>query len=193
MRPCHRVSLLRQMQANERGPQLTDRQRVYVDEYTATLDRRAAKAAAGFTSDAHLQDPDKFPAVADAIHAKLVERMQASNLKAEYVREYLLSVLELCPTDYFVLAHDGDWVIAPEAFAELPHEVKRLVERAELKTVQGRTYFRVEFISKQAALAMAAKFTLVQKHDISVSPVPWAEIAGKEDRDLVEEKLRELE
>jgi hypothetical protein len=114
--------------------------------------------------------------VQEAVQIKLQVREELSDLKAEYVRDYIQSVLELCPTDYFILAPDGDWVVDPEHFASLPQRVKRLVEGVELKYIGGRRVLSVKFISKASVLAMAARYTLTQTVHATVSQIPWDQV-----------------
>lgn len=123
---------------------------------------------------------------------KLKEHAERSKLTAEYVRRYILDVLELCPTDYFDIDADGDVTCDLAKFAQAPPEVKRLVDHVELKKLpRGEKVFVLKFVSKQAALALAARYTLVEKHDLNVRPtLPWEEIAGRvEEPDPIEQRL----
>lgn len=191
MSPAKRARLERAIQAEEDGPQLSPRQRALVDSYCTNFDEKKAREAAGLagTRGNRVDDPE----IADAIDKRLAQRERESDLKADYVRSYLLSILELCPTDHFVVNEDGDWCIDPENFATLPVEVKRLVEEVEVKFSRGQKIYKIKFISKTAALAMAAKFTLVQKAEVNIN-TPWDELARsamKEVADPVERRLAE--
>lgn len=149
------------------NPRMTPKQQYAAQEYVVTMDDKKLPNIAN-------------PAVRDLIKEKLLDWQAVSLLKGEYVREYIHSILELCPTDHFILAEDGEWAIDPEKFRELPHNVKRLVESVETRIVRGRVYYSVKFLSKTAALAMAAKYTLTQSVEVtSKQSPPWEVIAGK--------------
>lgn len=141
---------------------LTPKQQMYVLEYCTDLNRERAARSTGYDRKF---GPLKWTKgrVQRAIDVKLLERAERTELDSDYVREYIKSVLDLCPTDYFTIGEDGDWMIDPEQFRQLPMEVKRLVDGVELRQNKLGTFFKVNFLSKAAALAMAAKFTLVQK------------------------------
>lgn len=98
-----------------------------------------------------------------------------SVLNGEYVREYIKGIMELCPTDFFYLGEDGDWYIDPAEFRKLPQEVKRYVEGVELRMTRSGPRIKVNFVSKTAALAMAARYTLTAKEELKLN-FPWQEI-----------------
>lgn len=164
---------------------LNSRQRRFVEEYVVSFDSKDAARAAGY-SGTPAKKLQNHVGVQAAVDEKLAELAAKSELKAEYVREYILSILELCPTDYFMTGPRGEWMIDPELFKTLPHEVKRLVDSVELKIYRGEATFCVKFISKQAALAMAARYTLVQKVDARVTQVPWDELAKEAEREVAD-------
>jgi Terminase small subunit len=158
------------------------RRHVFAREYAQHLNVRRAAISAGYALRATIHRLLRVREVEEAVNAHLAAQEAVSQLKAEYIREYILSILEFCPTDYFYVAVDGSWAIDPEKFKDLPHKVKRLVERVELKFVGGTAIYSVVFMSKTAALAMAARYTLGQyeEHESDVArSVPWDEIAGE--------------
>lgn len=120
------------------------------------------------------------PVVGKLTRDKLTERSKRSELTGDYVRDYIFGILELCPTDYFIVGDDGDWCIDPEEFRKLPSEVKRYVESVDIKVdrKEGKTKYSVKFVSKSQALALASKYTMVEKHAVVSTTVPWGEIAG---------------
>lgn len=188
--PSKRARLLKELGLAESQAKLSPRQARLVDEYCEHLDERKAKQAASVRGSDAFDDPE----VKKAIEDKLKAREMVSDLKADYIRGYILSILELCPTDHFVLTDDGDWAIDPANFRELPHEVKRLVEEVEVKYSRGQRVYKIKFISKTAALAMAARFTLPQKFEVGPTGTPWDELARralKEVEDPVERRLAE--
>lgn len=171
---------------------LNDQERRFVEAYVESCDKKAAGEAASFHQPGRLM---KDPVVQLAIQRGMDEASEGSKLRAEYVREYIYDVLELCPTDHFFCMPNGEWCILPEHFYQLPHKVKRLVESVEQRTLpRGEKMFKVEFISKRAALAMAAKYTLVEQHAVQFKQVPWEELlnAEAEAQKTIEMKLAEL-
>lgn len=146
----------------------------FVEEYCIDFNRNRAAMEANMRGSptAFLRDPE----VAEAIVAKLKAHTEKSEMSAEYVRDYIMSVLELCPTDYFIPAPEGGWLITPEHFDSLPREVLRLIDEIEIRNVRGASYLAVRFLSKSAALAMAAKYTLTQHIEAKVATVPWEEL-----------------
>lgn len=173
--------------------QLSDQDRAYVDSYCVYF---STTRAAGAAKSA----PKRFKneLVERAIVEQLALKSAEHDLNADYVREYIRDALELCPTDYFLLGVNGEWMIDPVAFKQLPKSIKRLVDGVELKVVQGQAVFKVNFISKQVALAMAAKYTLTQKVEakVATTQIPWEQIAGpleSSGASAIERKIAELE
>jgi hypothetical protein len=179
---------------------LTDKERVFVAEYVKRYNRRTAAEAAGYASEQAsswqiLFGEARYKLVRVAIMERIAEVEAKATLQADYVRDYIYSILELCPTDYFTLGPDGEWMIDPKQFKELPLEVKRLVEGVEAKFIRGQLIFKVQFLSKTAALAMAARYTLTQKAEVEVKgAVPWDEIASaeKEAEDPIERRIADV-
>lgn len=170
--------------------ELEDSERKFVEAYLEHCDVKRAKLEAGVRKDMR-----KDVIVNLAIQQGMDQLGEESKLRAIYVRDYIYDVLELCPTDHFFPAPNGDWCIDPQSFACLPHEVKRLVESIEYRTLaRGETFFKVNFVSKKAALAMAARYTLVERHSVKVAQLPWEELmkAEQEAQVTVEQKLAEL-
>lgn len=124
--------------------------------------------------------PRKFTSVVSLILEKRMRDAEfASKLTPEYVREYLLGVLEFCPTDYFTPAEDGGWLCDPDTFSRLPHEVRRFVDHVEYRRVRGNQFLAVTFVSKTSALTIAAKYVLTQKIAVAAAVVPWDQLAAE--------------
>jgi hypothetical protein len=172
--------------------QLTPQERRWVDEYCVNFNKARAAAAAGYK-----RGPVDRPAVKVAIELRLEEYRDMSILDAQYVRDYIKSVLDFHPTDYFTLDRSGQWIIAPAEFRQLPDSVKRLVERVETEvTRDGRILFKVVFLSKTMALALAARYTLIEKHAVVESQIPWdkvVEAVQNVGADRVEQRLMEYD
>jgi hypothetical protein len=105
------------------------------------------------------------------------EQLEKSELSAEYTREYVRSVLDFQPTEYFRPALGGGWLIDEEGYSSLPTNVKRLIEEIEYRVVQGVVFLAVRFVSKTSALAMAVRLTHTGKiGSASSSSIPWDEV-----------------
>lgn len=171
---------------------LTLQDQRYVDVYCETFNKYTAARISH--APAHIFRHDE---IAAAIAERLAMLSKVSTLNAEYVREYIREVLELCPTDYFTLGPNGEWCIDPVSFRELPTSIKRLVDGVEVKIVKGEVLFKVNFLSKAAALAMAAKYTLTEHLHVKVDKtLPWEQIAGPLEReavDVVEQRIAAME
>lgn len=152
--------------------ELTPKQERYVEEFVVDLNKKRAAHAAGLSA------PPNNVHVDLAVRERLDEYNVKCELNAEYTREYILDTLELCPTDYFQVAPNGDMVIDLEEFNKLPHRVKRQVEGIDIVVIGGHKYYKVRFVSKGAAINLAARYTLTQKVAAAVVTVPWDMIQG---------------
>lgn len=178
------------------GDGLSDQERRYVEEYCVDCDRDAV-------AERLKLDPGdalgifRRQAVQRAIRDKLVEDGRYSSLNAEYVRDYIFHLMDFCPTDYFELASDGSWVITPEKFSDVPHKVKRYVQSVEVRRYGAEQQCVVKFVSKESALRLAAKYTLVEKSEMRVTVVPWDSLVldseiGEEKDAGIEHRIRAL-
>lgn len=161
---------------------LTDRELIFVAEYMVDFDGPRAASAAGYRHPyiiaKRILDEKRSKRIMLAIQDCVEARQNESRLTADYVRDYIRSVLDFCPTDWFVPSENGMTLIEQEKYETLPIEVKRMVESVELKNVRGQWLLSLKFISKSAALAMAARYTLVQKHEATVTAtIPWDKLA----------------
>ena len=175
-----------------RHPRLTDRQRAFAQNYVVHLNaNQAARDVKGVAPAARYN-----PQVAEYIEVLMEAREDGTRLKAEFVREYIYTIMTFCPGDYFRPGPDGQWMIDETAYALLPQTVRMLVETMTLIEFQGTRFMTVTFISKTAALAMAARYTLTQKIDAQVTNVPWDQIAKAYEnvaQDTIERKLETLD
>lgn len=105
---------------------------------------------------------------------KLAKIEEETQLKAKYVREYIYELLEFYPGDWFRPNGEGHWVIDEAAFQAIPHKVKRFIK--DFRLCDGGQ-IAVQFISKEKALELAARFTLIQKVENQNNSVPWHELA----------------
>lgn len=170
----------------EANKHLEDRDRAFIAAYMEDFNVKKAVRVAhvGYphmkqlTKAFHVHGPPSE--VRRAIDEEFMVREAESRLKAEYVRSYLLSVLELCPTDYLQVDDDGDWVCSPEKLADMPSAMRRLIETVEVKYSRGKRTLKIQFVSKSMALSIAARYTLVQKVEVTqVPPLNYDELYGK--------------
>jgi hypothetical protein len=171
---------------------------VFVNEYMKHFNAAKAARSVGLKSS-----PDRVgykylgrAEVQALIEQKVKERNEQSDLDDQYIRQYMKDVLDVCPTDYFTLNAQGEWVIAPEQFKLVPQSVRRLVENIESRFDRHGIHFKVTFISKTTVLAMAAKYTLTERHSIVSTTLPWDEIVRQAEAggtDLIEGVIKQLE
>lgn len=175
---------------------LSDQERAFVSEYTEHFDAEAAGFEVGLGPGAgkrFMQAP-AHSNVQRAVAEKQQERDGDSRLNAQYAKEYLYGLMELCPIDYFELGPDGDYYIDPGEMKKLPREVKRYIEGVELRRTKYGDFYTVKFVSKTAAMAIAARYTLTQKLEAAVltAQVPWSQVAaavGRKELDEVERRI----
>lgn len=168
---------------------LSDRERMFIAEYVSDFNEYRAALAVGYNHGRmgwRLLNSKKYRVVAVEAQKRIQELEKDCELRGDYVRAYVRAILEFCPTDYFVCGPDGDWIVDPDQFAQLPQEVRRLVERVELRYYGARKYLSVEFVSKTAALGHAVRMTHAQKIEAAVAQIPWDDIADVTEEDEVE-------
>lgn len=175
---------------------LTAIQQRWVEEYCVDFNDLRASRAVGFRRPMmpHFSQP-QFAMLLAAVQMRLMVLAERSVLNGDYVREYIKTVLEFSPIDFFQPAPEGGWMIAEDQFQHIPHTVKRLVESIEYRKIRGQDFLAITFISKTAALAMAAKYTLTQNINATVSQVPWEEMTRnleEQAMDSVEKRLESI-
>jgi hypothetical protein len=174
------------------------------------IDMNGARAArvAGFkhpdVAAAKLLNPDKYPLVAAEIKMALAQRELRALMTAEEVRRFIHTTLRFCPGDYFLPGRKGNqrgWLIEEEDYRRLPQEIKQLIEEMEARTQVFETpdgtkvtknVLWVRFVSKTAALGLAAKYSLTAKHSVGVAQIPWEEMfrsIPKDVPDLIEAEI----
>jgi hypothetical protein len=156
---------------------LTPQEQMWAWTYAVTGSSVIASNRVGYNTDRYLSYMRR-PNVAMTVDLARRELMKESKLDAEWIREYVMQILDFCPTDYMMPAEDGGWLMEPVMFDRMPREVKRLVEKVELRNIPRKgTYLAIEFISKTAALRIAAGFAAMEKM-VTPDQVPWDTIAG---------------
>lgn len=177
-----RLSLLNSLSDNANlGPQ----ERAFLNEYVRTMEPGKSAKRAGYFAPNNAADRllNTDNEVAAAAIARVTAAEEQSQLDAVYVRKYLKDVLDLCPTDYFLLGADGEWMIDPVQFRSLPVEVKRLVDGTEVRRVGQKLFFSVQFVSKQVALALAARYTLAKADQKSANDQFFRALMGVDEDD----------
>jgi hypothetical protein len=190
-----RRSLLRQLGPMSAMPALSPMRKAFVQEYAIHLNAKRAAENAGYKQPGTVgHNLTHEPAVAQAIQEKLAEREELSDLKADFVRDYIFTILTFCPGDYFRPGPEGAWVIDEASYALVPQKIRRLIESMMLVEYQGQRFMMVTFISKTAALAMASRYTLVQKVEGTLVQIPWDKVVKDVEGippDAIERKLEE--
>lgn len=165
---------------------------MFASEFASSLSVKRAREASGLRGTAF-----KDAGVQALIVAKLEEHDKRSQLNAEYVREYIHTVLEFQPMDFFTAAEGGGWQITQERYNELPSSIKRMIEHVEMRCIKGQFILGVTFVNKTQALRLAAAYTLTQHIEVDDKrTLPWDEIAGAKKSDAgeaVERRIAELE
>jgi hypothetical protein len=165
------------------------RQRKYVEEYTKDFNSSRAKKAAGLGKV-------RTPEIVEAVAVRVAEQSAKSDLDAEYVRQYIKSVLDFCPLDFFEPAEGGGWLMSEENYRNMPQSAKCLIEDVEYRKIRGDVFMAVKFLSKTAALAMAARYTLTQKFESQIATIPWDEVSRRleqETHDPIAKRLADLD
>lgn len=201
MSPARQAALLHKLfkppkQPTRLGSPHVLRSRTLVDQCSIDLDFHRVAKELGYTSAKTVvrlltKNKDLYMEL-----RRRVDQAEAyAELKAEYVRDYVRSILDFCPTDYFMPCPEGGWMLPEDKWGELPVHVKRLIESIEVKTIRGvGTFFSVKFVSKSSALSLAVRLVSLDKALQHTSPngtIPWSEIADRQrpPEDSVERRL----
>jgi hypothetical protein len=103
-------------------------------------------------------------------------------IDADGVLRYIHTSMLYRPLEWFRPSKDGGWMIDEEQLMNLPPEIGCLIEEIESKSIVTRTeegpdgkpvettttYLKVRLVSKTAMTALAAKYQLTTKHDVTV-------------------------
>jgi hypothetical protein len=203
------MSAIRQPKKRGRPHRITDKQRVWINEYLIDLNGARAARVAGFkhpdVAAAKLLNPAKFPLVAAEVQKALAQKELSSLMTAEEVRRYIHTTLRFCPGDYFLPGRKGNqrgWLIEEEDYRRLPQEIRQLVEEMEARTQVVETpdgarvtknYLWVRFVSKTVALGLAAKYSLTEKQSIVQTAVPWDALFNSVPREVPDAIELEIE
>lgn len=171
---------------------ITPKQALFIDEFVKHGDGKKAAMKLGVSDKsagpmaATWLSPDHYPLVAQEVKDKMAALEERSMLTAEYTRRFMYDVLSVNLLNYFEPGENGAWELTMSAVKSLPPEVAVLIESFEQVTInlKGGGQIKkllVKLISKTAALALAARYTLVAKHSIQASPqmVDFMELAKR--------------
>lgn len=193
------MSILRAIAPKGLQDELSLKERAFVAEFFKHWNREKAlrDSGVGWTRDRiiHVFHGERTDPVAKAINDAMIRREEESVLQGEWVRAYIKSVLLLKPTDFLEEDEDGFFVTTKEKIDSMPDELKMLVESVEVTFHKGRKLLKLCFVSKTAALALAAKYTLTQKARVEFAqPINYEAIGESIDADdPIERRISELE
>lgn len=169
-------------------PNMPLKYRLFVIEYLKSMDALLAARRVGFSQAAaavkRLMDPKKNPDVVRIIQQHVAKIDRSAQLNANYVREYIHTIMEFKPGLYFKPAGDGGWMIPEDFYYQLPDNIQRIVEEIEVREVStgegdNKTTARfmwVKFVSKTSAMVTAARYTLTQKLEVTKQNVNLDEL-----------------
>ncbi len=170
---------IQQSKKRGRPHRITDKQRVWINEYIIDTNGARSARVAGFkhpvVAAAKLLNPHKYPLVAIEVRKALAEKEQRAEMKAEDVLRYVHTVLRVCIPDYFLPRDGGGWLISLEDCRSLPPHVKQLVESCEMHNTEttlrhGRQVVEsvlwVKIVSKTTAMTLACKYGLTERHSV---------------------------
>jgi hypothetical protein len=203
------MSATRQPKKRGRPHRITDKQRVWITEYLIDLNGTRAARVAGYqhpdVAAAKLLNPAKFPLVAAEVKKALAQKELSALMTADEVRRYIHTILKFCPGDYCLPGRKGNqrgWLIEEGDYWRLPQDIRQLIEEVEERTqvVETRAgtkvtkkFLWVRFVSKTAALALAAKYAFTEKHSVvQVQGLNWDELFAsvpREPPDLIEAEI----
>ncbi|MBA4063620.1 MAG: hypothetical protein C0501_07890 [Isosphaera sp.] len=177
---------------------ISAKQQAFVGAYLRTRNATRAAVAAGYPErSAHTRGSELLDGKTYLVAAEVRRRLDALDkramLDADAVLWYLHAAMLFCPADYCLPGDGGGrWRAAAEDVRAWPPEVKALVEEMEVRP-DGSV--RVRFVSKAAAMALAAKYQLGGKARVVVQQIDWSGLlrGGPPDPDPVEERIRAIE
>src|SRR5581483_3868674 len=98
-----------------RPPRITDKQRVWINEYIIDMNGARAARVAGFkhpdVAGAKLLNPVRYPLVAAEVRKVLAEKELRAEKKADDVLRYIHTAMFFQPLRYFLPGEDGGWFI----------------------------------------------------------------------------------
>ena len=162
--------------------------RRYADVYAVAFDAAAASRAAGYP---RTRTP-LWRGLAVEVKQRLAEYAARSALDADYARQLVLDAAEFCPLDYFTPspAGDGTWEANDQQLRDLPHRYRRLL--SVVPAGAGAPGYRVTFVPKAHTLALAARYSLTEKHEATVVAIPWDRLVGDHEPSVEDEVSRLL-
>lgn len=160
---------------------LTTRQRQFAQEYVKCKDAKQAAMLTGTPErsaaamGSQYLNADRYPLVVQYVNKLKQAIEEKCILDAVGIRTYLHTAMQVSLVDYFLPGDDGGWLISLEDFRNLPQHVKMLVESCEMHTTktvmkdgaqQVVSMLWVKMVSKTVAMTTAAKYGLVEKHQV---------------------------
>lgn len=161
-----------------REPKLTAKQRIFADAYVAdpsNLTKAAEEAgfAVPHVAGAKLMNRDENPLVVAYVEAELAKRSERAKKSGDDVLQYIHTCMFFNPLRYFLPGSEGGWEISKDMLKELPDHIACFIDSLETTTsektdsqgnvVSTETTYKIKFVSKVAAMTLAAKHQLGDK------------------------------
>lgn len=190
-------------------PHISEKQRVFIDEYLKDMNAtRAAKAAGykGVAMGGKLLSPKVYPLIAQAVAEGLKEKNKRAKLSSDEVLEYIHTAMTFEPLKWFMASEDGGYCISEEKLANLPPHIGCLIESVESKKTVRRSedseetevILKVKVVSKTAMATIAAKHQLGEKLNVQgvMNHINWDAMIHRTPpnaHDPIEEKIKTAE
>lgn len=194
------------------GPraQLRDEHRIFINVLLETGSREQAAMAAGATEDKARQTAQRYLNL-PLVKAEYSRRIQQQNSRADFKADELVRQLQIGAfLDYRGwfkpdVRNSGGWLITKEHYEELPVDVARIIESAELvyeydadgNPVETGMY-RVYLIDRKTMIQLCARAMLGDKMatDKNITQINWHQLimsnAQRPVEDVVEERIRNM-
>lgn len=161
-------------------PTVTAKERLFASEYVYDFncDSASQRMFMHRTAGSKMLQRPRVRAIVEAL---MRQHEAECKLNASYVRQFIHDVLEFCPAMCFEPGRRaGSWRLRAEEVQKLPPAVQRLIVSVSVVVdPQGTEWFDVKFVSKEKALELAARYTLIQKIEANISErPPWEQIGG---------------
>jgi phage terminase small subunit len=189
------------LQGGGRKRGLTPKQQAFINELMVDENGTRAAAAAGYKHPAvvacFLQDGRKYPLVARAVQEARARKELIAERNSADVLRFIHTALFFAPADYFDPGGDGGWLISQEQYRNLPAVIKCLIEEMECRSVEyqdGSTVSTlwVRFVSKVAAMTLAAKHQLGENVNLNQNVINWDMLMKPLDRPVPDEVDEEI-
>jgi hypothetical protein len=194
-----------------RAVSFSDEQRVFINVLVETGNREEAAKAAG-VDESKAKDRARDWLKNPLVKAEYSRRVQQQNSRADFKADELLRQLQIGAfLDYRGwfkpdVRNSGGWLISKEHYEEMPADVARIIESAELVyeyDAEGNPVetgmYRVFLIDRKTMISLCARAMLGDKMgsgDKNVTQINWHQLIMTNQQrpveDVVEERIRGL-